>query len=151
MSYGASAIADRAAGLRPQPPSAFSRSSIPCAVNGDPAVAYIYQRPRITASMIQKIVADYYGVHPAQMLLPDRHRRVARPRQIAMYLARQLVSTPGVKAERRIPMTLPDIGRAFGGRDHSTVIHAIKTVEAMRANNEDVRLDIELLKVRIAG
>lgn len=64
-----------------------------------------------------------------------RARMVARPRQIAMYLCKQLTSK-----------SLPEIGRKFGGRDHTTVIHAVKTVEALSLEDPSLRDDVTLLK-----
>ena len=77
---------------------------------------------RITIEDIQKRVAEHYGLRMADMLSARRARAVARPRQVAMYLAKQLT-----------PRSLPEIGRKFGGRDHTTVMHAIRRIEELRA------------------
>ena len=69
------------------------------------------------------------------MLSPRRSRPLARPRQIAMYLAKKLTSR-----------SLPEIGRKFANRDHTTVIHAVKTVDKISQNNEEVRKNIEEIK-----
>lgn len=73
---------------------------------------------RVTVEDIQKQVALHYGIRLPEFLSPRRARAVARPRQLAMYLAKQLTTA-----------SLPEIGRAFGGRDHTTVAHAVRTIE----------------------
>lgn len=86
-------------------------------------------------SRIQRTVANYYGIPDNEMVSARRARRVARPRQVAMWLARELT-----------PFSLPDIGRRFGGRDHTTVIHAIRVIDFMRKVNADgLADDIEAL------
>ena len=65
---------------------------------------------------------------------------MARPRQIAMYLAKKLT-----------PRSLPEIGRVFGGRDHSTVIHAVRTIEAMRLDNPEMDADIRTIQRQLEG
>lgn len=75
---------------------------------------------RVTVSDIQRIVAAYYKLSPFDMTSARRSRAVARPRQIAMYLARH-----------HTQQSMPAIGRRFGGRDHTTVIHAVRRVEAL--------------------
>ena len=69
------------------------------------------------------------------MSSPRRARAVARPRQVAMYLAKQLTSR-----------SLPEIGRKFGGRDHTTVMHAVRKIEDLRASDQSFSEDIELLR-----
>lgn len=73
---------------------------------------------RISVDEIQKQVAIHYSIRLPEFLSPRRARAVARPRQLAMYLAKQLTTA-----------SLPEIGRAFGGRDHTTVAHAVRTIE----------------------
>jgi chromosomal replication initiator protein len=90
---------------------------------------------RITIEDIQKRVAEHYGIKLADMHSARRARVVARPRQVAMYLAKQLT-----------PRSLPEIGRRFGGRDHTTVMHAIKKIEELRASDSVISEDIELLR-----
>src|SRR5690606_26440704 len=75
---------------------------------------------KITIEEIQRRVAEYYNVRLADMLSARRARAVARPRQVAMYLAKQLTSR-----------SLPEIGRKFGGRDHTTVIHAVRKIDEL--------------------
>ena len=90
---------------------------------------------RITIDEIQKKVAEHYNVRVADMHSARRSRAVARPRQVAMYLAKQLT-----------PRSLPEIGRKFGGRDHTTVIHAVKKIEELSAYDGAFREDVELLR-----
>lgn len=93
---------------------------------------------RILIARIQQVVADFFRIPEAEMKSARRARYVARPRQIAMYLARELT-----------PKSLPDIGRYFGDRDHTTVIHAIKQVERLRKEDPDFRVDVEVLRERL--
>ena len=92
------------------------------------------KRP-VTVELVQQIVARHYQVEPAQLNSASRDRRVTLPRQIAMYLARELTN-----------MSLPDIGRNFGGRDHTTVMHACKKVEKTQA--DDAQLKERLMQIR---
>ena len=95
---------------------------------------------RITIDEIQKVCAAHYRIDQSEMRSQRRARAVARPRQVAMYLAKKLT-----------PRSLPEIGRVFGGRDHSTVIHAVKTIEAMRLDNPEMDSDIRTLQKRLEG
>jgi chromosomal replication initiator protein len=90
---------------------------------------------RVTIEDIQKRVAEHYNIRLADMHSARRARAVARPRQVAMYLAKQLTSR-----------SLPEIGRKFGGRDHTTVMHAVKRIEELRKNDHTMNEDIDLLK-----
>ncbi len=90
---------------------------------------------RVTIDEIQKKVAEYYSVRVSDMHSPRRARTVARPRQVAMYLAKQLT-----------PRSLPEIGRKFGGRDHTTVLHAVKKIEDLMGEDKTMCEDIELLR-----
>ena len=90
---------------------------------------------RITIDEIQKKVAEHYNIRLADMHSARRARAVARPRQVAMYLAKQLT-----------PRSLPEIGRKFGGRDHTTVIHAVRKIEELSAYDPTFREDVELLR-----
>ena len=90
---------------------------------------------RVTIEEIQKRVAEHYSIRLADMHSPRRARLVARPRQVAMYLAKQLTSR-----------SLPEIGRKFGGRDHTTVMHAVKKIEELRTTDSSFAEDIELLR-----
>lgn len=84
---------------------------------------------------IQAVVAVSYGIRPEHMTSVCRWKEVAWPRQIAMYLAREITGKP-----------LPHIGRQFGWRDHTTVIHAIKQVKARMAADPIYRADVEALR-----
>lgn len=88
----------------------------------------------ITIEDIQKAVAAHYNIKLSEMHSARRSRVVARPRQVAMYLAKRLTSK-----------SLPEIGRKFGGKDHTTVMHAVKRIEELRASDPDLSADIELL------
>ena len=90
---------------------------------------------RATIEDIQRRVAEYYNVPLTDMLSERRAREIARPRQVAMYLSKQLT--------RR---SLPDIGRKFGGRDHTTVIHAVKRIENLRADDKALDEDVDVLR-----
>lgn len=90
---------------------------------------------RITVDEIQKACAAHYRIEPSEMRSKRRARAVARPRQVAMYLAKKLT-----------PRSLPEIGRIFGGRDHSTVIHAVRTIEQLRQVNAEIDSDIRALQ-----
>lgn len=89
---------------------------------------------RITVDEIQKVCAAHYRIDPSEMRSQRRTRAVARPRQVAMYLAKKMT-----------PRSLPEIGRIFGGRDHSTVIHAVRRIEALRESNPDIDADVRTL------
>jgi chromosomal replication initiator protein len=89
---------------------------------------------RITVDDIQKATAEHFGLKQADLLSERRTRAIARPRQAAMYLAKQLTTR-----------SLPDIGRRFGGRDHTTVLHAVRRIEELRALDPVLSADIETL------
>lgn len=95
---------------------------------------------RITIDEIQKRVAEHYNIRVADMHSARRSRVVARPRQVAMYLAKQLT-----------PRSLPEIGRKFGGRDHTTVIHAVRKVEELSSQDQSMRDDVALLRRLLQG
>jgi chromosomal replication initiator protein len=95
---------------------------------------------RITIEEIQKKVAEHFTIKLAEMSSARRSRQVARPRQIAMYLAKQLTSR-----------SLPEIGRKFGGRDHTTVMHAVKKVEELKECDQNFAEDVELLRRMLQG
>ena len=95
---------------------------------------------QVTIEEIQKRVAEHYNIKFGDMHSPRRARAVARPRQVAMYLAKALTSR-----------SLPEIGRKFGGRDHTTVMHAVRKVEELRATDPNFNEDVELLRRMIEG
>jgi len=95
---------------------------------------------QISVENIQKLVADYYKLKVSDMYSKKRSRVVARPRQIAMALAKEVTS-----------MSLPDIGDAFGGRDHTTVLHACRKVAELRSTNADISRDFDSLLQALRG
>lgn len=90
---------------------------------------------RITIEEIQRKVASHFNIRIADMHSARRSRSIARPRQIAMYLAKQLTQR-----------SLPEIGRKFGGRDHTTVMHAVKRVDELRAADRHFDEDVDMLR-----
>ena len=90
---------------------------------------------KVTIEEIQKRVAEHFNIRLSEMYSSRRARAVARPRQIAMYLAKQLTAR-----------SLPEIGRKFGGRDHTTVMHAVRKVEELKATDNGFSEDVELLR-----
>lgn len=97
-------------------------------------------RRRITIDEIQRRVSDHFKIRQAEMVSARRAREVARPRQIAMYLAKQLT-----------PRSLPEIGRKFGGRDHTTVIHAVRQIERLRGLDTEIDTDVRTLMRELEG
>ena len=95
---------------------------------------------RVTIEEIQKRVAEHYNIRQSEMYSSRRARAVARPRQVAMYLSKQLTSR-----------SLPEIGRKFGGRDHTTVMHAVRKIEELRVTDNSFAEDIELLRRMLEG
>lgn len=95
---------------------------------------------RVTIEEIQKKVAEHFNIRMADMHSARRARAIARPRQVAMYLAKQLTSR-----------SLPEIGRKFGGRDHTTVMHAVKKVEELRQADVTFCEDVDLLRRMLEG
>ncbi len=95
---------------------------------------------RITIEEIQKRVCERYNIRMSDMHSARRARAVARPRQVAMYLAKQLTSR-----------SLPEIGRKFGGRDHTTVMHAVKKIDELRAIDSTIDEDVDLLSRMLRG
>ncbi len=90
---------------------------------------------KVTVEEIQRRVSEHYNMRMSDMIGPKRHRTIARPRQMAMYLSKQLTSR-----------SLPEIGRRFGGRDHTTVMHAVKRIEELKAVDNQIAEDLELLR-----
>ena len=84
---------------------------------------------------IQKTVSEHYNLKQADLISERRARAVARPRQVAMWLAKQITTR-----------SLPDIGRRFGGRDHTTVLHAVRKIETLVGNDTATADEVELLK-----
>ena len=98
------------------------------------------RQKQITSELIMQTVTDYYGLSAAELVGATRKREITVPRQIAMYLTRELTG-----------MSLPQIGVVFGGRDHTTVLHSCKTVEANMQENKDIRAVVEDIKQMVKG
>ena len=90
---------------------------------------------KLTVEEIQRRVADHYNIRLSDMIGPKRLRTYARPRQMAMYLCKQLTSR-----------SLPEIGRRFGGRDHTTVMHGVRRIEELKVTDGQIAEDLELLR-----
>jgi chromosomal replication initiator protein len=98
------------------------------------------QNRQISIENIQKTVADYFKIKVADMYSKKRTRILARPRQMAMYLARELTN-----------LSYPEIGLSFGGRDHTTVLHACSKIEELKASDQTLRKDYHLLIQVLTG
>ena len=90
---------------------------------------------KITVEEIQRKVSEYYNIRLSDIIGPKRLRSYARPRQVAMYLCKQLTSR-----------SLPEIGRRFGGRDHTTVMHGVKRIEELKVTDGQIAEDVEMLR-----
>jgi chromosomal replication initiator protein len=95
---------------------------------------------RITVDEIQKTVADHFNLKQADLLSERRTRSVARPRQIAMWLCKQHTTR-----------SYPDIGRRFGGRDHTTVLHGVRKIEELMPQDDQIARDVEALTRKLRG
>jgi len=95
---------------------------------------------RITVDEIQKTVSEHFNLKQADLLSERRTRSVARPRQIAMYLCKQHTTR-----------SYPDIGRRFGGRDHTTVLHGVRKIDSLLATDEQIARDVEALTRKLRG
>jgi chromosomal replication initiator protein len=98
------------------------------------------QEKLVTVENIQKTVAEYYKIRIAELLSKRRSRSIARPRQVAMALAKELTNH-----------SLPEIGDAFGGRDHTTVLHACRRVKELRETERRIGEDYMNLLRTLAG
>ena len=90
---------------------------------------------KVTIEEIQRKVSEHYNIRLSDMIGPKRVRTIARPRQVAMHLAKVLTTR-----------SLPEIGRRFGGRDHTTIMHGVRKIEELRATDSQLAEDIDLLK-----
>ena len=95
---------------------------------------------KVTVDTIQKVVAEHYALKQADLISERRARAIARPRQVAMWLAKQITTR-----------SLPDIGRRFGGRDHTTVLHAVRRIEALKADDPVLARDVDMLLRKLRG
>lgn len=134
---GSSSLRDailEAQGKRPWPRIKREVIHLPeaCPLCGAPA------KPRLLVAHIQATVASYYGIPLQAMTSAQRGSGIAQHRQVAMFLASELT-----------PKSLPEIGRRFGGRDHTTVIHAIRAVRGRVATDPEIGMDVEVLRERL--
>lgn len=90
---------------------------------------------KVTVEEIQRKVSEHYNIRLSDMIGPKRVRTIARPRQIAMYLSKQLTSR-----------SLPEIGRRFGGRDHTTIMHGVRKIEELKGSDHQLAEDLDLLR-----
>ena len=90
---------------------------------------------KVTIEEIQRKVAEHYNVRLSDLIGPKRQRTIARPRQVAMFLAKQMTTR-----------SLPEIGRRFGGRDHTTIMHGIRKVEELQGADQQLAEDINMLR-----
>src|SRR6202162_2286582 len=98
------------------------------------------QNRQISVENIQKTVADYYKIKVADMYSKKRPASIARPRQIAMYLAKELTQK-----------SLPEIGELFGGRDHTTVLHAVRKIGGERQQMTELNQQLHVLEQTLKG
>ena len=98
------------------------------------------QNRQISVENIQKTVADYYKIKIGDMYSKKRPASIARPRQIAMYLAKELTQK-----------SLPEIGEMFGGRDHTTVLHAVRKMSAERLQMTELNQQLHVLEQTLKG
>lgn len=97
-----------------------------------------FERVCIPVATIQKLVAGHFNIPLKEMTSKRRAREVVRPRQVAMYLSKQLTR-----------QSLPEIGRRFGGRDHTTVLHAVRQIEKLRAIDGDINAAVTALQISL--
>lgn len=95
---------------------------------------------KVSIEEIQRQVSEHYNIRLSDMIGPKRVRSFARPRQVAMYLCKQMTSR-----------SLPEIGRRFGGRDHTTVMHGVRRIEELRNQDDQIAEDIEILRRTLQG
>jgi chromosomal replication initiator protein len=98
------------------------------------------QNRQIGVENIQKTVADFYKIKVADMYSKKRPASIARPRQIAMYIAKEMTQK-----------SLPEIGELFGGRDHTTVLHAVRKISAERQKNTELNQQLHVLEQTLKG
>ena len=95
---------------------------------------------KVTVEEIQRRVSEHYNIRLSELIGPTRVRTVARPRQMAMYLCKTLTSR-----------SLPEIGRRFGGRDHTTIMHGVRKIEELMATDSQLADDLQLLRRLLQG
>jgi chromosomal replication initiator protein len=94
----------------------------------------------VSVENIQKTVAEYFKIKISDMLSKKRSRNYSKPRQLAMALTRELTN-----------LSFPEIGEAYGGRHHTTVMHACEEIEQLRLNNQSIAQDLGILKQVLKG
>ena len=96
----------------------------------------VYKNSKVvTIEKIQNVTSNFYSINLQEMLSQRRSRPLARPRQIAMYLSKKLTTR-----------SLPEIGRKFANRDHTTVIHAVKTIDKLCQNSDEMKKNVDDIK-----
>ncbi|WP_338549702.1 chromosomal replication initiator protein DnaA [Roseovarius phycicola] len=95
---------------------------------------------KVSIEEIQRQVSEHYNIRLSDMIGPKRVRSFARPRQVAMYLCKQMTSR-----------SLPEIGRRFGGRDHTTVMHGVRRIEELKVQDAQIAEDLEILRRALEG
>jgi len=113
--------------------------SVPLAKEALKDLLSIHNR-QISVENIQKTVADFYKIKVADMYSKKRPASIARPRQIAMYVAKEMTQK-----------SLPEIGDLFGGRDHTTVLHAVRKIAAERTVNAELNQQLHVLEQTLKG
>ncbi|MBO7410683.1 MAG: chromosomal replication initiator protein DnaA, partial [Ottowia sp.] len=98
------------------------------------------QNRQISVEYIQKVVADFYKIKVADMYSKRRPAAIVRPRQIAMYLSKEMTRK-----------SLPEIGELFGGRDHTTVMHAVRKIAAERQQQSELNQQLHVLEQMLRG
>ncbi|MEM9046260.1 MAG: helix-turn-helix domain-containing protein, partial [Pseudomonadota bacterium] len=95
---------------------------------------------KVTIEEIKRVVSNHFNLRMSDLTSARRSRMVARPRQVAMYLCKMLTQK-----------SLPEIGRGFGNRDHTTVIHAVKVIEKLKESDSQMAEDLEVLRRSLEG
>ena len=123
--------------------AAVAAGLLGCGGDNGPSPSIPAQQAAILTSKIDEIqrkVAEHFNIKLGEMTSDRRARAIARPRQVAMYLAKQLTTR-----------SLPQIGRKFGGRDHTTVMHAVRKIEELTRTDPSLAEDVELLRRMLQG
>jgi len=121
--------------------SNFTKSTIDIQLAKDALKDLIAVRGRqVSVENIQKTVAEYFKIKISDMLSKKRSHNYSKPRQLAMALTRELTN-----------LSFPEIGEAYGGRHHSTVMHACEEIEQLRLNNQSIAQDLGILKQVLKG
>ncbi len=95
---------------------------------------------QVSIADIHKVVIDHFKISKAELLSTRRHQSIARPRQIAMFLAKEMTTR-----------SLPEIGRRFGGKDHTTVLYAVRRIRALMKDDRDLTRTVSILRQSLGG